>query len=195
MTAITPITAANMAPDTVNRMPALLVLGTLVAVRPGVEELVGVVAPLLLLVLLLVLLGVLLGVDALLADEAVDEEAEDEAEETEELEAADEEAADEEADDTRVDEAATEEVAEEPVRPEMLKRGEKLVWVVSWSSIISIVKSGCEARLDGGVQEKEPEFETEDAMVTPEEVVEVDPHCSSSVTVPPVVGCQLIVVG
>lgn len=32
-------------------------------------------------------------------------------------------------------------------------------------------------------------------MVMPEEGVGDDPHCSFSVTVPPVVGCQLIVVG
>jgi hypothetical protein len=63
------------------------------------------------------------------------------------------------------------------------------------SLAISIVKSGCEARLDGGVQAKEPEFEMDDAMVMPEEEVGDDPHCSFSVTVPPVVGCQLIVVG
>jgi hypothetical protein len=126
MTAITPITTANMPPDTVNRMPAFLVLGTVVDVTLELGELVGVVEPLLLELPLLVLLGVPLGVDALLADEAVDEEMEDEAEEAEELaelEAEDEDAADEETEDTRVDEA-TEEVAEEPVRPEMVKRGE-----------------------------------------------------------------------
>jgi len=55
------------------------------------------------------------------------------------------------------------------------------------------VKSGCEARLDGGVQVTEPEFWTVDAMVMPESGVGLDPHCSLSVTVPPVVGCQVIV--
>jgi hypothetical protein len=123
MTAITPITMANMPPDTVNRMPALLVLGTVLDEALGLGELVGVVEPLLLELPLLELLGVLLGVDALLADEAVDEEMEEEAEELAELEAEDEDAADEETEDTRVDEA-TEEVTEEPVRPEMVKRGE-----------------------------------------------------------------------
>ena len=123
MTAITPITTANMPPDTVNRMPAFLVLGTLVDVTLELGELVGVVEPLLLELLPLVLLGVLLGVDALLADEAEMEDEAEEAEELAELEAEDEDAADEETEDTRVDEA-TEEVAEEPVRPEMVKRGE-----------------------------------------------------------------------
>jgi hypothetical protein len=74
-----------MPPDTVNRMPAFLVLGTVVDVTLELGELVGVVEPLLLELPLLVLLGVPLGVDALLADEAVDEEMEDEAEEAEEL--------------------------------------------------------------------------------------------------------------
>lgn len=55
------------------------------------------------------------------------------------------------------------------------------------------MKSGCEARLDGGVQVTEPEFWTVDAMVMPESGVGLDPHCSLSVTVPPVVGCQVIV--
>lgn len=42
---------------------------------------------------------------------------------------------------------------------------------------------------------KEPEFEMEEVMVMPEPGVGLDPHCSCSVTVPPVVGCQVIVVG
>jgi hypothetical protein len=122
MTAITPITTANMPPDTVRRIPAFLVLGMLVDVTAGPVELAGVE---LLPLVLLVLLGVLLGLDALLVDETVDEGVEDEPEEVEELElevAADDDAA-EEAEDTSVDEATLEEVAE-PVRPEMVKCGE-----------------------------------------------------------------------